>query len=79
MISWFGRFKARRQYRAWVQGPTDKRQFVESPVAGDRHSRLYMSSGMGSAHGRRKEYVLGITAPEDSPLPLTVRARGHLV
>ena len=47
----------------------DKRQFVESPVAGDPHSRLYMSSpnGLRFIDGHGNEYALGIKAPEKAP------------
>lgn len=59
----------------------DKRQFVESPVAGDRHSRLYMSSGNGLSFmgGEGKEYALGITAPEDSPVTVDCTQRGGAI
>lgn len=59
----------------------DKRQFVESPVAGDRHSRLYMSGGKGLCFmgGDGKEYVLGVTAPEDSPVTVDCTQRGGAV
>ena len=47
----------------------DKRQFVESPVAGDPHSRLYMSSpnGLRFIDGHGNDYALGIKAPEKAP------------
>ena len=47
----------------------DKRQFVESPVAGDPHSRLYMSSpnGLRFIDGHGNEYALGIKVPEKAP------------
>lgn len=56
----------------------DRRRFVESPVAGDRHSRLYMSSGGGLTFmgGEGKEYALGITAPEDAPVTVETSRRG---
>ena len=47
----------------------DQRQFVESPVAGDPHSRLYMSTeeGLRLVDGEGNEYALGVKAPDRAP------------
>lgn len=47
----------------------DRRSFVESPIAGDSHSRLYMSSdsGLRLVDGDGNEYRLGVDAPSGAP------------
>lgn len=47
----------------------DMRQFVESPIAGDTHSRLYMSTekGLRFVDGAGNEYALGVKAPDRAP------------
>ena len=47
----------------------DMRQFVESPIAGDPHSRLCMSTeeGLRFVDGEGNEYSLGVKAPDRAP------------